>query len=98
MTQQPHERAKLSSARSVSASLTILLIAAVVAPQVQSSGDLQRSLTLTTGMFAAIGFGLYLWCFASSREALRPETEQVDARQTAEMIRRNRPLVLLCTS
>jgi len=98
MTQQPHERAKLSSARSVSASVTVLLIAVVVSPQVQGSGDLQRSLTLTTGIFAAIGLALYLWCFATSREAVRPETEQVDARQTVQMIRQNRPLVLLCAS
>jgi glucuronide carrier protein len=98
MTQAPDERAKLSSARSVSASLTILLIAAVVAPQVQFSHDLQRSLTVTTGIFAVIGLGLYLWCFASSREAVRPETAQVGLRQTAGMVRQNRPLVLLCTS
>jgi glucuronide carrier protein len=96
MTQEPDERAKLSSARAVSASATILLIAVVVSPQIQGSGDLQRSLTITTAVFAAIGLALYLWCFATSREAVRDTTENAGMRETAAMIRHNRPLVLLC--
>ena len=98
MTQEPDERAKLSSSRSIAASLTILLIAVAVAPQIQGSGDLQRSLTLTTAVFAAIGFALYVWCFATSREAMRVNMQKVGARQTFTMIRHNRPLVLLCAS
>jgi glucuronide carrier protein len=98
MTQDPEERAKLSSARAVSASVTILLIAVVVSPQIQGSGDLQRSLTITTAGFAAVGLALYLWCFATSREAVRGAAEKVSARETAAMIRHNRPLVLLCAA
>lgn len=98
MTQEPDERAKLSSARAVCASLTILLIAVVVSPQIQGSGNLQRSLTLTTVVFAAVGLVLYLWCFASSREAVRRGTGAVGMRETAAMIRHNRPLVLLCVA
>jgi glucuronide carrier protein len=98
MTQDPAERAKLSSTRSVSASVTILVIAAVVAPQIQGGGDLQRSLTVITAVFGAIGLGLYLWCFAASHEAARGRTQSVSARETVAMIRHNRPLVLLCAS
>jgi glucuronide carrier protein len=98
MTQEPDERAKLSSARAVCASLTILLIAVVVSPQIQGSGNLQRSLTLTTVVFAAVGLVLYLWCFATSREAVRRGTGDVSVRETAAMIRHNRPLVLLCAA
>lgn len=98
MTQEPDERAKLSSARAVAASLTILLIALVVAPQIQSSSDLQRSLTVTTAVFAAAGLALYLWCFAASREAVRSAVAKVDVRETVTMIRHNRPLVLLCAA
>ena len=98
MTQEPDERARLSSARAVSASLTILLIAVVVAPQIGGAGDLQRSLIVITAVFAAIGFGLYLWCFATSREAARGPTQKVGVRDTVAMIRRNRPLALLCLS
>jgi glucuronide carrier protein len=96
MTQEPDERAKLSSARAVSASATILLIAVVVSPQIQGSSDLQRSLTVTTAVFAVIGFALYLWCFAVSREAVGGSGEKVAVRETVAMVRHNRPLGLLC--
>ena len=98
MTQEPDARAKLSTSRVVSASLTILLIAVVVSPQIEGSDDLQRSLTVTTIVFAAIGFLLYLWCFATSREAVQRQVEKSTVRETAAMLRHNRPLVLLCAS
>jgi glucuronide carrier protein len=98
MTQEPDERAKLSSARAVSASLTILLIAAVVSPQIEGAANLQRSLTVTTIAFALIGLALYVWCFASSRETVARDAERVAVRETVDMIRNNRPLLLLCAS
>jgi glucuronide carrier protein len=98
MTQRPDERAKLSSTRVVSASLTIFVIAAVVSPQIQHARDLQRSLTVITVAFAVIGFGLYLWCFATSRETVRGAAQKVGGRETVSMIRNNRPLILLCMS
>jgi glucuronide carrier protein len=98
MTQEPDERAKLSTARSVAASLTILLIAVAISPQISGGGNLQRSLTITTVVFAAIGFALYMWTFATARETVQREEEQVTLRETIGMIRHNRPLVLLCAS
>ena len=71
MTQDPDERAKLSTVRVISASLTILMIAAVVSPRISRTGDLQRPLTIITLVFAAIGFVLYLWCFATARETVQ---------------------------
>jgi glucuronide carrier protein len=96
MTQEPDERAKLSSARAVSASVTILLIAVVVSPQIQGADDLQGALTLITVVFAVIGIALYLWCFATSREVVHGPRQSAGARETITMIRHNRPLVLLC--
>jgi glucuronide carrier protein len=98
MTQEPDARAKLSSSRAVSASLTILLIAVIVAPQIGGAGDLQRSLTVTTAAFAVIGLALYLWCFATSREAVQREVAKATLRDTVDMLRHNRPLLLLCAS
>ena len=98
MTQEPDARAKLSSSRAVSASLTILLIAAVVSPQIEGSDDLQRSLTLITVIFAVIGLALYLWCFATSREAVQRDVATASLRDTVGMLRHNRPLVMLCAS
>jgi len=99
MTQEPDERAKLSSSRAIAASVTILVIAAVVAPQIESGSDLQRSLTIITAVFGVTGLGLYLWCFATSREATRGERQQASSMgETFGMIRHNRPLVLVCAA
>ena len=98
MTQVPDDRAKLSTSRSIAASVTILLIAVAVSPQISGGGDLQRSLTITTAAFAIIGFALYLWCFTTSRETVRRDVETVSLRETLRMMRHNRPLVLLCAA
>jgi glucuronide carrier protein len=98
MTQEPEARAKLSTARMVSASLTILVIAIVVSPQISGAANLQRSLTITTVIFAVIGFGLYMWCFATARETVQRDARKVRLRDTMTMMLHNRPLVLLCAS
>ena len=98
MTQESGERAKLSTARMVAASLTILVIALVVSPQISGAGDLQRSLTITTVIFAVVGLVFYLWCFATARETVQRGVERVSVRETLGMMRHNRPLVLLCVS
>jgi glucuronide carrier protein len=98
MTQDPGERARFSAGRVVAASLTILLIAVVVSPQISGSGDLQRSLTITTIVFAVVGLALYLWCFFTTREAVQRSEERASMRETLRMMRANRPLVILCGS
>ena len=98
MTQEPAERSRFSAGRVVAASLTILLIAVVVSPQISSSGDLQRSLTITTIVFAVLGLALYLWCFATAREAVQRDEKSASVRETVAMMRHNRPLVVLCAS
>jgi glucuronide carrier protein len=98
MTQDPDERAKLAMSRSVAASVAILVIALVISPQVSGSDDLQRSFTISTIGFAVLGLALYLWCFATSREAVQRETHKVSMRETIDMLRSNRPLILLCTA
>ena len=95
MSDDPRAPDEYRWARQVSA---VLLIAVVVSPQIEGSDDLQRSLTTTTVVFAAIGFLLYLWCFASSRGTVQRDVASVGLRETAGMIRDNRPLVLLCVS
>ncbi len=98
MTQEPAERAKLATSRSMAASLTILAIALIVSPQIDRAEDLQRSLTLTTIGFAVVGVVLYLWCFTTSHEAVRRTTGSASLRKTAGMLRRNRPLIILCAA
>ena len=98
MTQDPGERARFSAGRVMAASLTILLIAVVVSPQISGSGDLQRSLTITTIVFAVVGLALYLWCFATTREAVERGEDPASVRETVQMVRQNRPLIILCAS
>jgi glucuronide carrier protein len=98
MTQDPAERARLSTARSIAASLTILVIALVVSPQIERASDLQSSLTITTVAFAVVGVALYMWCFATSEERVQRSAGKVAARRTLDMLRRNRPLIVLCAA
>jgi glucuronide carrier protein len=98
MTPVPDERAKLSTARMVASSLAILLIAVVVSPQIQGADDLQATLTIITVAFGVVGFVLYLCTFLTSREAVRHQTGKVSLSETLTMMRRNKPLVVLCAS
>jgi glucuronide carrier protein len=98
MTQSPDERAKLSTARMVASSLTILLIAVIVSPQIQSADNLQHTLTIITIAFGVAGFVLYLATFLTSRETVRQRTRSVSLSETLSMMRRNKPLVVLCAS
>ena len=98
MTQRPDERAKISTIRIIAASVTILLLAAVVSPQIEGAEDLQRSLTITVIVIAVIGVALYLWCFLSTRETVARSTQKVDLAGTISMLRHNRPLILLCAA
>lgn len=96
MTQDIDERAKLSTSRSIAASLTILVIAFVVSPQIEGAGNLQLTLTITTVVFAVVGVALYLWCFKSSRETVKRDADTVSLRDTLNMLRQNKPLIVLC--
>jgi glucuronide carrier protein len=98
MTQEPDERARLSAGRVVAASLTILLIAVLVSPQISGADDLQQSLTITTVVFALVGLALYLWCFAAAREGSQRSSERISVSATVDMMRHNRPLMVLCGS
>jgi glucuronide carrier protein len=98
MTQQPEERAKLATFRIFGSNLTILMLALVVAPQINSSDDLQRSLTVTTLVFVAVGFTLYLFAFLTAKEQVQRDVPKVSARQTIDTLKQNRPLLMLCLS
>jgi glucuronide carrier protein len=98
MTQVPTERARLASFRVIGSNLTILMLALVVAPQIKSSSDLQRSLTITTSAFVVAGFVLYLFTFLTAKEQVQRQAETVTFRQSLGTLGHNRPLLLLCLS
>jgi glucuronide carrier protein len=100
MTQRPDERGRLASFRMIGTALTGILLAFVVAPQVKRyTGDpdgFQHSLAITMGIFAVVGFGLYMFLFATSRETVQRDVASVSMRQSFNTLRHNRPLVMLC--
>jgi glucuronide carrier protein len=100
MTQRPDERGRLASFRMIGTALTGILLAFVVAPQVKRyTGDpdgFQHSLAITMGIFAVVGFGLYMFLFATSRETVQRDVAGVSMRQSFDTLRHNRPLVMLC--
>ena len=75
MTQDSVERSKLATYRVFGSNIAILLLAVVVSPQIEGSGDLQRSLTITTIVLAVVGTGLYLFAFLTSRERVSHTTQ-----------------------
>src|SRR4051794_31972051 len=98
MTQDPVERSKLATCRVLGSNSAILLLAVAVAPQIESSGDLQRSLTITTIALAVIGTGLYLSAFLTSRERVVHTARPPTLRETFVSARENTALLVLCGS
>lgn len=100
MTQHPGERAKLASYRMIGTAVTTIMLAFVVAPQVQRyTGDpeaFQRSLMITVGIFVVVGFALYMFLFVTSRETVQRDVAHVSMRQSLTTLKGNKPLVMLC--
>jgi glucuronide carrier protein len=98
MTQEPAERSRLASVRVIGSNVAILLLAVAVAPQIEGSDDLQRSLTITTSVLLVIGLALYLFTFRTAKEQVQRDVAKVSAGETVRTLRQNRPLVMLCLS
>jgi glucuronide carrier protein len=98
MTQDPDERARLASVRTIGTMIAILLLAVVVSPLIDRAGDLQGALTTVTLVLVPIGLAFYLATFLTAREQVRQAEEPAGLRETLASLRRNRPLVLLCLS
>ena len=96
LTQDPVERSKLATFRVFGSNLAILTLAIVVAPQIQGSGDLQRSLTTTTIVLAVVGTGLYVLTFLTSRETVEHDTRTPTLPETVANARQNTALLVLC--
>jgi glucuronide carrier protein len=98
MTQDSEERSRLASFRVIGSNLAILTLAVVVAPQIEGSDNLQRSLTITTLTLVVVGFALYLFTFFTSKERVERGVATVTLRETVTTVRQNKALVVLCLS
>lgn len=98
MTQDPVERSKLASARSMGSAATMLLLSLVISPQIKNSENLQQSVLVSTLALVVVGGGLYLFTFFTARETVPRDTQKVSLKDSLAGLRRNRPLILLCVS
>ena len=98
MSQNPVDRSRLASARMVGSGATILLLSLVLAPQIKAADDLATTFLVTSFVFLLIGTALFMTTFLTSRENVYREVERVSLRDTLRTVRRNKPLLRLCTS
>ena len=98
MSQNPVDRSRLASARMVGSGATILLLALVLAPQIKASQDLGRTFLITSVVFLIIGAALFLTTFLTARETVYREVAKVSFKQTVQTVRKNKPLLRLCSS
>lgn len=102
MTQDSAERSRLGSFRILGASLTILVIVAVISPQISNLADdpaqLQQFFTLATGAFVVVGMSLYLFTFWACREQVQRAVPKVTLGETLATFRTNKALAVLCGS
>lgn len=100
MTQVPVERAKLASWRVWGSNLTIVMLAFVVAPQIERFADdadaLQRSLFLTTAIFVVVGMVLYLFTVATVKEQVHRDVATPTLKESFGTLVHNKPLLWLC--
>ncbi len=98
MTQQPRERARLGSSRTLMTTATFAFLALVLGPIVRSvKGEaLQAILTQFTLILAVAGLVLYFLCFKSTREIVERDVAQPKLKDSIGTLLTNRPLLMLC--
>ncbi|MFJ6419149.1 glucuronide transporter [Paeniglutamicibacter sp. NPDC091659] len=98
MTQDPSERAKLGSARTIGAFLIGAVLGMVVAPMLKNDTDLQPIFTTLTVVFLVAGVALYMFCAFTAKEQVQRDVAQVSLKQSISTLKGNVPLLMLCIS
>lgn len=98
MTQNPSERAKLASARTIGAAVVGALLGIFVAPLLKPGADLQFIFTSMTLGFVVVGTALYLFTFFTAKETVKRDIPHVTMKQSFQTLKGNKPLLLLCLS
>jgi len=98
MTQNPSERAKLASARTIGAMIVGAGLGIFVAPLISPENDLQSIFTFMTLGFVVVGTALYFFTAFTAKERVKRDVPHVTMKQSIAILRGNRPLVMLCVS
>ena len=98
MTQAPRERSRLSAARTLLSTATVILLAAMLGPALRGEhgAALQTRLTEFTLLLAAVGVLLHWVCFGICREVVERSVMHPPWKDSLATLRANRPLQMLC--
>ncbi|WP_411721514.1 glucuronide transporter [Mycetocola sp.] len=98
MTQDPGERAKLASARTIGAMIVGAGLGIFVAPLITPENDLQSIFTFMTLGFVVVGTALYFFTAFTAKERVKRDVPKVTMKQSFAILKSNKPLMLLCIS
>lgn len=98
MTQNPSDRAKLGTARTIGAAVVGAGLGIFVAPLLKPDADLQFLFTAMTLGFVVVGTALYLFTFFTAKEVVQRDVPRVTMKQSVATLKGNKPLLLLCIS
>lgn len=98
MTQAPRERSRLSAARTLLSTATVILLASVLGSALRGEhgAALQAQLTEFTLLLAAVGVLLHWVCVGSCREVVERSIMHPPWKDSLATLRVNRPLQMLC--
>ena len=95
VTQDTNERSSLASLTMIAIYSTILVVAAATMPLVNSFSSRQTGFTVTACIYGVVAVGLYMVCFASTRELKSSRVKRHRFREELKLIAQNKPLVIL---
>src|SRR5690625_2342040 len=98
MTENGTDRSRLAGGRSIASSITGVALSLVLSPQFEDTtvDDSRLRFTTATVIRALIALVLYWICFRNTREVVPRGTGTLNLRTTLRMVRRNKPLLVLC--
>ena len=95
ITQDTNERSSLASMLTIAIFSTILVVAAVTMPLVNSFSSPQVGFTVTACIYGAVAIVLYLVCFASTKELPSTQRSRHSLKEALQLVLANRPLLIL---
>lgn len=95
MTQDTNERSSLASMLTIAIFSTILVVAAITMPLVNSFSSPQTGFTIAAGIYGAVAVVLYLVCFASTRELPATQRSRHSFSEALKLLLSNKPLLIL---
>jgi glucuronide carrier protein len=98
MTENATDRSRLAGARSIGGAVTGVVLSMILSPQFEdtTADGIRLKFTLATLALAAVALVLYWVCFRNTKEVVPAGTGTVNLRTTLAMVRRNKPLIILC--